>query len=917
MQISKTELKFKNERINGNTLLLAWLLIGLGCLVVFHIYIAGGYTVAFYDVGTDGKDQYIMWYNGIVNSLRDGNFSAWDFRNGFGMNTMGHHLTEPFLIPIYILGVIFGPEHITHYMVWMEIFRIFVAATLCYWYLSEFEFSERSKLIATVLYAFNSYMMVWGQHYALGSSLVYFPVILMMVERVIRRRRFGVGLCLISCLAMLSSFYQGYMCMFGGGVYVCVRILMQENMKGKERWKAFFLSAGSMVLGVLMSAVRFFPSAAAQVGSSERLAAKQSLAERLLSFKPWSVDINKTIIYRFFSSCIQGNGNETYVGQRNFYEDPELFFSSLFIILLLQYLVCIPKQKVSRRNKGMQVLCVVLCASSVVLTNVTTLFNGLYGPFFRHTFVLMPVFALVCAFTLDRILIEKKLSIPALAAAVLGMTAVYMKAYRILPEQQFKDNAMILWMTGVMMAVFLLLYVKDKWMDRKTCYTLVVIFSAANIVADSFLCYNFRVALPKGHPEYYSETYYSGVTDCLDWLEENDPTFYRVEKDYFTSSSCFDSLAQDYRGISAYNSNQNAQIKEFVAQVWPQLNHERDVNHIQFQNAIWDNAFASLTHVKYVLTKDANMNLEGYTKIHQEQDVYIYQNENTDSLGKFFTRTVTEEQYEAAEDTVNSRALLTDALILEEADQYTMSEEEMASYHKEEILGGIGNARETYEVHADDQGNAQPLVMEWTLDPEKRKDYASAILEFTMDAEKRTVVSISMDDGYEHEYVHNWASPRKVHVEIPENVQKITIAIEKPTGYIKINDIMLYGTREKPAFSEEAQITVNAPQKDSLLTGQISASRDGWVMLAIPNEMGWSVSLNGEKQELKNGDYGFISFPVTAGEYELEIKFDAPLLKLGAMVSILSTGVFILIVLAGKRGRGRSKKTSMAWGHRR
>ena len=97
----------KNERINRNTILLMWFLVGLGCLYIFHMYVIGNYTIAFYDVGTDGKDQYIMWYNGIVNSLRDGNFSPWDFRNGFGMNTMGHHLTEPFLIPIYILGVIF------------------------------------------------------------------------------------------------------------------------------------------------------------------------------------------------------------------------------------------------------------------------------------------------------------------------------------------------------------------------------------------------------------------------------------------------------------------------------------------------------------------------------------------------------------------------------------------------------------------------------------------------------------------------------------------------------------------------------------------------------------------------------------------------------------------------------------------
>lgn len=462
--------QMKSEGRDRNTILMSWFLIGLGCLYIFHMYTIGDYTIAFYDVGTDGKDQYIMWYNGIVNSIRDGNFSAWDFRNGFGMNTMGHHLTEPFLIPIYILGVIFGPEHITWYMVWMEIFRIFVAATLCYWYLSEFDFSERSKLIATVIYAFNSYMMVWGQHYALGSSVVYFPAVLIFAERVVRKKKFSVGLCLVCCIAMLSSFYQGYMCMFGGGAYVCVRILMQEKDTIKDRGRAFLLAAGTMVLGVLMSAWRFFPSAAAQVGSSERMVSQVPLLQRLFKPQLWPMAINKTIIYRLFSSCIQGNGNETYVGMKNFYEDPNLFFSTLFIILLLQYLVCIRRQQVSRRSKTMQYLCVILCVSSVVIANITTWFNGLYKPFFRHTFILMPVFAVMVCLVLDRILIRKEVSIPALAAAAVLITAVYAKAYQILPEQQFKDNAMLLWMTGMAMIVLIWMYCRNKWLDGKSIY---------------------------------------------------------------------------------------------------------------------------------------------------------------------------------------------------------------------------------------------------------------------------------------------------------------------------------------------------------------------------------------------------------------------------------------------------------------
>ena len=892
--------QIKSEGRDRNTILMIWFLIGLGCLYIFHMYTIGDYTIAFYDVGTDGKDQYIMWYNGIVNSIRDGNFSAWDFRNGFGMNTMGHHLTEPFLIPIYILGVIFGPEHITWYMVWMEIFRIFVAATLCYWYLSEFNFSERSKLIATVIYAFNSYMMVWGQHYALGSSVVYFPAVLIFAERVVRKKKFSVGLCLVCCIAMLSSFYQGYMCMFGGGAYVCVRILMQEKDTIKERGRAFLLAAGTMVLGVLMSAWRFFPSAAAQVGSSERMVSQVPLLQRLFKPQLWSMAINKTIIYRLFSSCIQGNGNETYVGMKNFYEDPNLFFSTLFIILLLQYLVCIRRQQVSRRSKTMQYLCVILCVSSVVIANITTWFNGLYKPFFRHTFILMPVFAVMVCLVLDRILIRKEVSIPALAAAAVLITAVYAKAYQILPEHQFKDNAMLLWMTGMAMIVLIWMYCRDKWLDGKSIYLLLTAVTFVNIVSDSYLCYNDRIALSKKNADYYEGTYHSGVDAALDWLEANDTTFYRVEKDYFTASSCFDTLAQDYRGISAYNSNQNADIKAFVAQVWPQINNENDVNHIQFLNALWDSTFAALTDVKYILSRSADMDIDGYELIHQEGEISIYQNTRTQSLGKFFTKTITEEQYEEYRDSLNTRALLTDTLIVGTADDSTLTDSEIKTYEKKQISGILtDDIQEKYETGMSEDGEetAEPMQIELNLDQNKRAEFPSAILEFTMTSDERNVVEIQINDGYSHEYVHNWDTPRKVHIELPEDAKKVTLTVKNTKGSIRINQIQIYGLEKEPEFSDLAEITVDAPKKDSYLTGHISASQDGYVMLAVPNEAGWSVELNGEKQELSNGDYGFISFPVKAGEYDMEVIFTAPLLHVGILVSVCSTLVFAGIVV--------------------
>ena len=47
----------------------------------------------FNDIGSDTWQQYIMNYTSIVNHLRDGSFSLWDFNNGLGINQFNFNQT--------------------------------------------------------------------------------------------------------------------------------------------------------------------------------------------------------------------------------------------------------------------------------------------------------------------------------------------------------------------------------------------------------------------------------------------------------------------------------------------------------------------------------------------------------------------------------------------------------------------------------------------------------------------------------------------------------------------------------------------------------------------------------------------------------------------------------------------------------
>ena len=75
-----------------------FLLLSASCSFIFRDYLYGNDLMIFNDIGSDTWQQYIMNYTSIVNHLRDGSFSLWDFNNGLGINQFNFNLFDPFLM---------------------------------------------------------------------------------------------------------------------------------------------------------------------------------------------------------------------------------------------------------------------------------------------------------------------------------------------------------------------------------------------------------------------------------------------------------------------------------------------------------------------------------------------------------------------------------------------------------------------------------------------------------------------------------------------------------------------------------------------------------------------------------------------------------------------------------------------------
>lgn len=789
-----------------------FLLLSASCSFIFRDYLYGNDLMIFNDIGSDTWQQYIMNYTSIVNHLRDGSFSLWDFNNGLGINQFNFNLFDPFLMLLYGVGVVLEPAHMLLYINVIQILKIMVAAFAFYWFLSQFSFSVLSKMITSYAYALNGFLLVWGQHYQFGTVVIYFPLMLLFCEKFIQKKKGKALFPVMVFLCGIYSVYFTYMCLAATGLYLLFRILMLDGLTWKERIQRFLLGCAEMIMGVGMSLVVFLPMAEVLLDVSSRL---ESDGTGLLDFlrqcfTPYSRKFYLSMLKRMFSSNLQNGyglakGPQQYV--MNYYEDPVLFCSTLAVFLNVQFLAVLRKADMTKRAKRVLYGVAALILVGTALPVGGTVFNYFTLPTQRYTFVLMTVFLLLMAWMWDYMRKGGKLNLVLILAVTALMGWAYWCGYEQAGFQEYRTNILILTVTGILTAVCLTLlcFLKDIQI-RNVILGVMGVVLVVNVVSEGGTNYQNRVTMKKTDvpaevmvqetqryeemrtsddkeikyraeiekpQDFFREMYRVDLADCLNYLKENDPTFYRVEKDYISGTVSMDSSGQGYRGISTYNSVMNGNVKEFVKTCYPEL-FFADHNHYTFWNNVDDNWLAAFLGVKYILSGNGEPDETKYKLLDQVGSLYIHVNVLDAQTAHFYTQDISEESLKELCTEENREELLGEAIALEDGTE-------------------IGDASEIQTLKSEEQETAE----------------------------------------------------------------------------------------------QNSSVTLDAPQKDSVVTGSVHAEADGYALFMIPYEKGWSLTIDGEKAELLRGDIGFLACEVPEGDHTILLTFEAPGLKAGTIGSVL------------------------------
>lgn len=88
----------------------------------------------------------------------------------------------------------------------------------------------------------------------------------------------------------------------------------------------------------------------------------------------------------------------------------------------------------------------------------------------------------------------------------------------------------------------------------------------------------------------------------------------------------------------------------------------------------------------------------------------------------------------------------------------------------------------------------------------------------------------------------------------------------------------------------------NVSWDGNVLKGNVSAENAGWIFFSVPYDAGWSVKIDGKPQALLRANASFMAAALSAGEHEVVLEYETPLLKEGIILSCV--GVAAVVALA-------------------
>lgn len=569
---------------------------------------------------------------------------------------------------------------------------------------------------------------------------------------------------------------------------------------------------------------------------------------------------------------------EKYIGGKASYLVDGGFYCGIVAVLIIPYALF----KMSKRKRTVYILAYVATFVYIGVVPFRFLANGYSCPGFRFSCLRIILLILITAIEGFNLFFstENKGKYDAAIISFTWMSLSVIMVYVLVSGKVQKINYWIISELFISIYTFVLISFLKGIITKRFITVLLLALVSTEVVAVSWDYINNRYTLMKdGKAEKIAEyaderAYDDGTIEAIEYIKKHDDSWYRIEKDYL-SVFLEDPLAQNYYGTTVYVAGLGIG-EDFVkmSDVFSLNLRGTDPYFGNMGNVYTQSLFA----VKYVLSRNKELNIYGMTYVDTVGDINIFRNELALPIAYVSKSGIHLEDILKLSDLDRQRILLTTCIIEDETLSFGKNENPI-----EEVMGLV---EECDEKDIDSMSDSEVLLT--GVNPYGE----DVVIYYSNNKNGETVRKGAHARSEDQIYFENIGACKKNSLYMAHPYGEIAYDGLKYNFY-KADANRYYNDVVEGVYDFQKNGLVVLKHDPYSITGKINSDSDGMLVTSIPYDSPFSVYIDGKLAEKEKVNLYFIGTPISKGEHTVEFLYQTDNSFWGVYKSI----VYILIKL--------------------